>query len=154
MIKIPEPFFLREQQKNNMNSKKLYLIFNIAIWTPWGLACILAPFLITDIIGVKSIHASGETDLRVMYGGFQLAMGLMALHAFYNPTFFKSFVYALGVIGSCLALSRTFGMFVDSSFTPYTLGVLGYEFFAGISGLLWLRQLSNKPVSAQPALQT
>ncbi|MFK0573332.1 DUF4345 family protein [Endozoicomonas sp.] len=127
-----------------MNTKKLYLIFNIAIWTPWGLACTLAPFLITEIIGVKSINPSGETDMRAMYGGFQLAMGLMAIHAFYNPRFFKSFVYALGVIGSCLALSRTYGLFMDSSFTAYTFGVLGYEAFAGISGLLWLGKLSDQ----------
>ncbi|WP_419834262.1 DUF4345 family protein [Endozoicomonas atrinae] len=130
-----------------MNKKKLYLIFNIAVWTPWGLACTLAPFLVTDIIGVKSLHPSGETDMRAMYGGFQLAMGLMALHALVNPRFFKSFVYALGVIGSCLALSRTYGLFIDDSFTIYTLGVLGYELFAGISGLIWLYLLSGQTTS-------
>ncbi len=136
-----------------MNTKKLYLIFTIAIWTPWGLACTLTPFLITEIIGVKSIHASGETDLRAMYGGFQLAMGLMAIHAFYKPEFFKPFVYALGVIGSCLALTRTYGLFIDGSFTAYTLGVLGYEAFAGISGLLWLRHISEKTSDQEQEFQ-
>ena len=42
-----------------------------------------------------------------------------------------------------MALSRTYGLIVDGSATIYTFGVLAFEAFAGITGILWLRVLSR-----------
>ena len=123
---------------------KPYLIFNCIVWMPWGLICIFDTSQINDIIGVSSMHATGNTDLRVMYGGFQFAVGLMAAHALYERRRFINFVYALAFLGSCMALSRSYGLIVDASSTFYTWGVLSFEAFAGITGILWLRFLSRQ----------
>jgi hypothetical protein len=122
-----------------MNYIKPYLIFNCLVWIPWGLICIFDIGQIANIIGVVGTHATANTDLRVMYGGFQFAVGLMAAHALFKPQHFGSFVYALAFLGSCMALSRGYGLVVDGSGTAYTWGVLSFEAFAGITGILWLR---------------
>ncbi len=127
-----------------MNYIKPYLIFMCLVWLPWGLICILDTSLISDIIGVTSTNASGNTDLRVMYGGFQFAVGLMAAWALFDERKFVNFVYALAFLGSCMALSCFYGLLVDGSATIYTFGVLGFEAFAGITGILWLRVLSRQ----------
>ena len=127
-----------------MNYIKPYLIFNLVVWMPWGLICIFDTGQIASVIGVSSEHATGNTDLRVMYGGFQFAVGLMAAHALYDRRHFQNFVYVLALLGSCMALSRSYGLVVDGSGTVYTWGVLAFEAFAGITGILWLRFLSRQ----------
>jgi hypothetical protein len=127
-----------------MNYIKPYLIFNCIVWMPWGLICIFDTSQISTIIGVSSIDATGNTDLRVMYGGFQFAVGLMAAHALYDRRHFTHFVYALSFLGSCMALSRGYGLMADSSSSIYTWGVLSFEAFAGITGILWVRFLSTQ----------
>jgi hypothetical protein len=111
---------------------------------PWGLLCIFDTSQINSIIGVSATDATGNTDLRVMYGGFQFAVGLMAAHALYNRRHFASFVYALAFLGSCMALSRSYGLITDGSGTVYTWSVLSFEAFAGITGILWLGFLSRQ----------
>ena len=76
-----------------MSYIKPYLVFNCAVWMPWGLICIFDTGQIASIIGVTSVDATGNTDLRVMYGGFQFAVGLMAAAALYEQRLFKNFVY-------------------------------------------------------------
>ena len=127
-----------------MNYIKPYLLFNCMVWIPWGLICIFDTARIAQIIGVTSTDATGNTDLRVMYGGFQLAVGLMAAYALYDRRQFKSFVHALAFLGTCMALSRSYGLMVDGSNTVYTWGVLAYEAFAGVTGILCLGFLSRQ----------
>jgi hypothetical protein len=123
---------------------KPYLIFNCIVWLPWGLICIFDTSQINSIIGVSGMDATANTDLRAMYGGFQFAVGLMAAYALYNRHHFASFVFALAFLGSCMALSRGYGLITDGSGTVYTWGVLSFEAFAGISAILWLRFLSQE----------
>jgi hypothetical protein len=79
-----------------------------------------------------------------MYGGVQSAVGLMAARALYDRRHFESFLHALAIMGCTMALSRIFGLIVDGSSTFYTWGVLFYEAFAGISGIVWLNFLSRR----------
>ncbi len=117
---------------------KPYLIFTVLVWLPWGLLCVFDTDTILQIIGVTSVHATGNTDIRAMYGGVQSGIGLMAAFSLYDQRHFKSFLLALAFIGSGLALSRSYGIIVDGSGTPYTLGVIAYEYFAAISAITWL----------------
>ena len=127
-----------------MKYMKPYLIFNVAVWLPWGLICIFDIARIQDIIGVTSVTASGSTDIRVMYGGVQSAVGLMAARALYDQRHLESFLHALAIMGCTMALSRVLGLIIDGSSTFYTWGVLFYEAFAGISGIVWLSFLSRR----------
>jgi hypothetical protein len=127
-----------------MNYIKPYLIFNCLVWMPWGLICIFDTGQIASVIGVSGVDATANTDLRVMYGGFQFGMGLMAAYALFRRQNFGHFVYALAFLGSCMALSRSYGLVVDGSSTVYTWGVLAFEAFAGMTGILWLRYLSRQ----------
>ena len=128
-----------------MKYAKPYLLFTVLVWLPWGLLCIFDVSVIADIIGVVGVTPSGNSDLRAMYGGVQTAVGLMAALALYDTRFFPNFLLALAFVGSCLALSRTYGLFADDSSTRYTWGVLAYEYFAAISSMLWLRVLGRLP---------
>jgi len=120
---------------------KPYLIFTVLVWLPWGFLCVFDTTVIADVIGVASVTASGNSDLRAMYGGVQTAVGLMAVLALYDRRFFPNLLFTLAIVGTCLALSRTYGLCVDDSSTMYTWGVLAYEYFAAISSVIWLVML-------------
>jgi uncharacterized membrane protein YuzA (DUF378 family) len=124
-----------------MKYAKPYLIFTLLVWLPWGLMCIFNTDIIAEIIGVTSIHATGNTDIRVMYGGVQLAVGLMAAIALHDRRYFGNLLWTLAFLGTCMALSRAYGLVVDASSTAYTWGVLAYEAFAGASAIAWLMLL-------------
>ena len=136
-----------------MNYAKPYLIFTLAVWLPWGLICIFDTDIILEIIGVTSIDSTGKTDIRVMYGGVQFAVGLLAALALYDRSHFEKLLWALAFLGTCMALSRFYGLVADGSGTAYTWGVLAYEAFAGSSAIAWLmflprlqeQQKSNGP---------
>ena len=112
---------------------KPYLIIMVLVWLPWGLTCIFNPGRITEVIGVTGINPTGITDMRVMYGGVQTAVGLMAAFALFNKTYLQH----------SMALSRGYGMIIDDSATFYNWGVLCFEAFVGISAIAWLRVLSR-----------
>jgi predicted tellurium resistance membrane protein TerC len=125
-------------RNESLKYKKPYLIFTMLVWLPWGLACIFNTDVILAIIGVTSVHPTGNTDIRVMYGGVQFAVGLMAAFALYDGRYFEKLLWTLAFLGSCMAISRLYGLLVDGSGTVYTWGVLGYEAFAGASAIGWL----------------
>ena len=121
-----------------MKYSKSYLILTLLVWLPWGLMCIFNTDIILEIIGVRSIHPTGNTDIRVMYGGVQFAVGLMAALALHDRRYFENLLWTLAFLASCMALSRTYGLVVDASGTVYTWGVVAYEAFAGTSAIAWL----------------
>jgi len=122
----------------SMKYSKPYLILTVLVWLPWGLVCIVDTDIIREIIGVTSVHPTGNTDIRVMYGGVQFAVGLMAVVALREPRYFENLLWALAFLGSCMALSRMYGLVIDGSGTVYTWGVVAYEAFAGTSAIAWL----------------
>ena len=126
-----------------MKLMKPYLIFMVIVWLPWGLQCIFNLPKIEEIIGVTGINPTGNTDIRVMYGGVQFAVGLMAAFALFRKIDVKHVLVALAFLGCSMAASRGYGMMVDNSATLYNWGVLGFEAFAGISAILWLRKIGS-----------
>ena len=124
-----------------MKYSKPYIIFTLLVWLPWGLVCVFNTDIILEIVGVTSIHPTGNTDVRVMYGGVQFAVGLMAARALRDRRYFEKLLWTLAFLGSCMAISRFYGLVADRSSTVYTWGVLGYEAFAGASAIAWLKLL-------------
>ena len=124
-----------------MKYSKPYIIFTLLVWLPWGLVCVFNTDIILEIVGVTSIHPTGNTDVRVMYGGVQFAVGLMAALALHDRRHFERLLWTLAFLGSSMAISRFYGVVVDGSGTVYTWGVLAYEAFAGASAIGWLMLL-------------
>ena len=116
-----------------MKIMKIYFIIMVAVWLPWGIQCIFNISNITEIIGVSALNPNGTTDIRVMYGGVQTGLGLMALIAFFKPSLGKYTLFSLAMLGSCMALTRSYGVVVDGSTSLFNLSVLAFEGFTGIS---------------------
>ena len=82
-----------------MKYSKPYIILTMLVWMPWGLVCIFDTDIVREIIGVTSIHPTGNTDVRVMYGGVQFAVGLMAALALFDRRYFDKLLWTLAFLG-------------------------------------------------------
>jgi len=98
----------------------IFLAWAALIWIPWGLTCLFIPEAWSGqvIEGIDVFDLSGavaRTEVRAMYGGLQIAIGLLALIAIikprHRPTTLLFFVLAL----TGLAGSRFFGLIMEGS---------------------------------------
>ena len=80
-----------------------------------------------------------------MYGGLQIALGLLALAGAVRPAFAQHALVALGVVSAGLGSVRLGAAVISGEFASYTLMALVLEFTLAIAVLvLWRR--------AEPAL--
>ena len=97
-----------------------FFALNALIWTPSGFYCLLLPEVMSGQ-GVPGMHVFdlshfvARVEVRAMYGGLQIALGLLALIAVFKAehrsTALLFFVLAL----SGLALSRFYGLVMDGN---------------------------------------
>jgi len=122
-----------------------FFALTAAVWIPWGLCCLFVPQAWSGqvIPGMEVFTldtATARTEVRAMYGGLQIAIGLFSLIAIFNHEHQKSALLFLTLALSGLALSRMYGLMIDgnspvfyfsSTVTPETYNSIGlsmYEF--------------------------
>lgn len=97
---------------------QIFLIFNSLFWLPWGLVCLLKPEVWSgqlikgmDVFDLSS--AVARTEVRAMYGGLQMAIGVFALVGAFVPRHRRSVLlfFVLGLFG--LASCRFAGMVIE-----------------------------------------
>jgi hypothetical protein len=101
---------------------QVFLVFNSFFWLPWGLVCLVWPKAWAgDVIPGMNIfdlsNAVARTEVRAMYGGLQMAIGVLALLGALRPrhrdTVLIFFVLALTGLAAC----RFGGMIAEGQHT-------------------------------------
>ncbi len=64
---------------------RVFLGLVALVWLPYGLLCFFQPGFLAGAAGVTSTSATGSTELRAMYGGLQVAIGVLALAGALRP---------------------------------------------------------------------
>lgn len=117
-----------------MKSVKIYLFLSALSWLPYGLYCLFNPSLLTELAGITMTSATAVTEIRAMYGGVQIAVGVICLVALFNILMIRPALATMAFVLSGLAVSRAIGLVVDGSATEYTIGALVFEtLFAAVT---------------------
>ena len=119
---------------------KVYLGVSVLIWFGYGLACFVNPSIIESTAGLRIDSAVARTEVRAMYGGLQMAIGVMALAALFNPRFVQPTLFSVAFLVTGLAASRLLGALIDTSFAQYTYGAVVFEFVAAGCAMVLLRR--------------
>lgn len=109
-----------------------FLAANVLIWFPYGLWCFLNPAALAGSAGVDATTPTGVTELRAMYGGLQMSIGLLAAAGFAHLSARRSALLALAFLAGGLAVSRLIGGIIDDSFSTYTTGAVIFEFVTAV----------------------
>lgn len=97
-----------------------FFALNFLIWAPWGVICLFTPqawsgAVIPGMTVFDLASATARTEVRAMYGGLQIAIGLFGLAAILRPKHRDTALLFYVLAFSGLALSRAYGMIVEGS---------------------------------------
>ena len=108
---------------------RIFLGLSALLWLPYGLYCFIAPeFLATDgSAGVVAATATGSAELRAMYGGLQVAIGVLVGLAVFRPALVQPALLTTAFLTTGLGTARLTGALIDGGFSAYTWGGLGFE---------------------------
>jgi hypothetical protein len=107
---------------------QLFLGFNSLFWLPWGFVNLVWPKSWSgDVIPGMNVYdlssAVARTEVRAMYGGLQMAIGVFALIGVFRPRYRDAVLLFFVLALSGLALCRLGGMIAegDSSYLTFSL---------------------------------
>ena len=111
-------------------AERIFLIFSVVIWIPYGLYCLYDPAFLQEAAGVAATSDTGTTELRAMYGGLQVAIGLLALFALMDATRVRSTLWCLAILIGGIGIARVLGALLAGDASSYTLGGVSFELVA------------------------
>lgn len=127
--------------------ERIFFGLSTLVWVGYGLYCFFQPGMLAEAAGVAGQSATGTTELRAMYGGAQIGIGLFCAAAFARESLRRPALLANLCIVGGLGTTRLLGALLDASFTSYTLGGLGFEWLI-VASAAWLL---TRPSSAMVA---
>jgi hypothetical protein len=101
--------------------------------------CAVAPGTTSKAVGFTLLPGSGQSEYLTVYGGLDLALGLIFLWPLYRPGDAPCLLLVCLVVHGCLVLFRTAGFFLYSGFetTTYVVAALEWIIFLAAAGLSW-----------------
>jgi hypothetical protein len=106
---------------------RLFLGASSLIWTAYGLFCFVAPESLTGIAGLSSNSPTGTIELRAMYGGLQVALGVLSGAACFRNSLQQPALITLAFICSGLFIARLLGSLLEAEVSVYTAFGLLFE---------------------------
>lgn len=108
--------------KSGIHAKALNLFFfmNFLFWGIWGSICFVIPEawagqLIPGMDVYDLGTAVARTEVRAMYGGFQIAVGILALIAILRPRHRETTLLFYLIALTALVITRTAGLILEGS---------------------------------------
>lgn len=125
---------------------RIYLVMAALAWTPYGLYLLFSPASLESIAGVAAVHGAATTELRAMYGGLQVAIGLLYVGALLRERFVVPVLTVTVVLCGGLLSGRVIGVLSDvGSLDAYNAGALSFEVVLGASAA-WLATRSTDAI--------
>ena len=88
---------------------RLFLGISLVIWTGYGFYCFFVPASLETGAGILAMTPAGTAELRAMYGGLQIAIGLLAGAGLVYASLRRTALVALTFLTGGLAIARLIG---------------------------------------------
>ena len=126
---------------------RIFLALSGLIWLPYGVYCFLQPAYLADAAGVVATTATGNIELRAMYGGLQAGIGALALAGALRPAWLRPVLFAGYFLFGGLAVSRSLAAIALGELSPYTIMGLVFEWTSTVLAF-WLLRARLAPTTA------
>lgn len=126
-----------------MSNEKWIFAATATGFAGFGIALLIFPGLL-GVVGIKELSRSGEVEIRAVYGGLQIGLGLFFLLAFNRPRWARAgLVVQICSVGG-LAIGRIFGLLVAGwAAKPFIYLILAVELILVILGANALIELNK-----------
>lgn len=129
------------------NASRIFLGLSALLWLPYGLFCFVQPGYLAEAAGVTIGSTTASIELRAMYGGLQVAIGLLALLAVFRPPLVRPALLMLAFLTAGLGSARLLGSALDAEVSAYTGFALCIE-FASAGAAIWLLRAAPRGAAA------
>jgi hypothetical protein len=119
-----------------MTATRIFLGLSVLVWLGYGAYCFFVPETLTEAAGLVASTPTALTEIRAMYGGLQMALGVIALLGLLREDLVRPALFSLATVATGLFSTRLIGAVIDSAFSEYTNGALGFEFIASASAIV------------------
>lgn len=109
-------------------ASRVFLALSTLIWLPYGLLCLAKPSFLEGAAGLAATTATGTVELRAMYGGLQIAIGVLCGLGYASEAWRRNALNTLGVLTAGLGLARLIGVLSGGGLSTYTGAALAFEF--------------------------
>jgi hypothetical protein len=127
---------------------RIVLVLSALVWLPYGVYCFVRPDSLAEAAGVVATTPVGVIELKAMYGGLQVGIGLLCALGAARLPLQRPALVALLFLTAGLGLARLGGVASAGSLDGYNGFALGFEW--GTAALsAWL--VSRSGAAAAPA---
>ena len=126
---------------------RIFLALSGLVWFPYGVYLFFQPDYLADAAGIASNTATGNIELRAMYGGLQAGIGALAFAGALRPAWMRPVLFAGCFLFGGLALSRSLAAITVGEVSPYTVFGLCFE-WTSTALALWLLRAGPASQSA------
>lgn len=113
------------------------------MWLPYGLLCLAKPSFLEGAAGVAATTATGTVELRAMYGGLQVAIGVLCLLGCISSSWQRNALTTLGMLTAGLGLARLAGVAAGGGLSSYTAAALAIESASTVLAFTFARKLGR-----------
>ena len=116
-----------------------------------GLSFLFIPKAIMGVVDIATESSTGVADIRAVYGGLDLAIGILLGLSFLRKEWSTGLAVGTHTC-ACMAGGRLLGMARDGASDILTFGLLGVELLgAALAAVAWFLARQPEPASATPA---
>jgi hypothetical protein len=127
---------------------RTFLLLVALLFLPYGVYCFFQPGFLAGAAGVGASTPTGNTELRAMYGGLQMAIGALALLGALRPGFQRPALLLIACVGGGLGAARLLGAVLDGAWSSYTVAGLALEWTLLLVAFSLLRRSLPVPARA------
>ena len=106
---------------------RLFLGVTGLAFAGYGLMCLFVPAVVGEAAQLGLASETAVAEVRAMYGGLQLALGVLSLLAVLRPALEKTALLSLCFVFAGLAGGRLFAIVLASDPGAYNYAAFGYE---------------------------
>ncbi|WP_373082205.1 DUF4345 family protein [Zhongshania sp.] len=121
-----------------------FLGYLAVAWLAIGGWLFIDPSALSAYAGVAAATEDGIVELRAMYGGMELAIGLAALWALWRPRWACHVLFLNGIVTAGIGAGRLFAVMLAGSASVYTLSALAFELSAAALCWVFAKRLSGE----------
>ena len=104
-----------------------FLAVSAIVWLGLGLWGLVSPEALLRAAGLDRVPSSAVVELRAMYGGLPIAVGVLAAVGLLRSSFRRPALLSLAYASSGLFMARLLGAVLSLEFTDYTAIALFLE---------------------------
>jgi hypothetical protein len=115
---------------------RVVLFANALVWLPYGLLGLLRPSTLADVAALGLASPTAIVEVQAMYGGLEIAIGVLALWGALRPRSADAAIWSLLVLSCGLVGGRALGLITSGDRSGYNLGALAFE-LTGAASAAW-----------------